>query len=140
MHARDAFHLIVTSNAQIGHKKRIFMVGRLDKESTGLLLLTNDGRLVNALLRSTFAHKKHYVVLVDRELSHEDMQQLSHGVVITTEAQRERGRKTLTATTRPCPVKQVSLLRLVTCVAFMASGNAIVSPFSCASCCAHAYV
>jgi pseudouridine synthase len=113
-------HVIMTNIVQIGHKKRLFMVGRLDKESTGLLLLTNDGRLVNALLRSTFAHKKHYVVQVDRELRREDMQQLSQGVVITTEAQRERGRKALTAATRPCPVKQVRVLCLVMFVSFMA--------------------
>ena len=83
------------------------MVGRLDKESTGLLILTSDGRIVNALLRSEHKHSKRYIVTVDRVLMPDDVRQLSLGVVITTEAQRDRGSKLLTARTLPCPVRQV---------------------------------
>ena len=88
-------------------RKRVFPVGRLDRPSTGLLLLTNDGRLVNALLRSQFAHRKHYRVSVNKALMKRDVEQMRRGVVITTEAQRDRTRKVLTAPTKPCQVKQV---------------------------------
>ena len=59
---------------------RMFAVGRLDVASSGLLLLTNDGRVTNALLRPSQAHKKTYLVEVDREISDEDLRTLAHGV------------------------------------------------------------
>lgn len=92
---------------QIDRKERIFPVGRLDKDSTGLLLLTNDGRFVNALLRSAHAHFKNYIVTVDQPLSNEFIARMRSGVTITTESQRDGRKKTLTAPTMPCRVSQV---------------------------------
>jgi pseudouridine synthase len=102
---------------QINHKERIFMVGRLDKDSTGLLLLTNDGRLVNALLRSKHAHSKVYTVRVNRTLQREHLENLRAGVMITTEAQRDRMRKAITAKTLPCEVVMVRMTCVVRLVA-----------------------
>ena len=93
--------------AQIKHPKRVYPIGRLDCDSSGLLLLTNDGRLVNALLRAEHKHVKRYNVTVDRTLSHSALQQLRDGVVIRTEAQRDRQHKVHIARTHPCDVKQV---------------------------------
>lgn len=52
----------------IGHEQRIFPIGRLDKDSEGLILLTSDGDIVNALLRAEHGHEKEYIVRVDRQL------------------------------------------------------------------------
>jgi pseudouridine synthase len=95
---------------QIGRRERIFPVGRLDKDSTGLLLLTNDGRFVNALLRSAHGHYKNYIVTVNQPLSNEFIANMRSGVTITTEAQRDGRTKTLTAPTMPCRVVQVHTL------------------------------
>ena len=86
---------------------RLFNVGRLDKESTGIILLTSDGRLPNASLRSREKHPKIYRVTADRPIPDEDCQHLASGVVITTVAQRDRGvSKELTAPTLPCRLKR----------------------------------
>ena len=55
----------------IGHKERIFHVGRLDKPSEGLLLMTNDGDIVNKILRAGNKHEKEYIVKVDRPITDE---------------------------------------------------------------------
>lgn len=94
-------------DVQIGRKERIFPVGRLDKDTTGLLLLSNDGRFVNALLRSAHAHYKHYTVTVNQPLSEEFIAHMRRGVSITTESQRDGRKKVLTAPTLPCRVDQV---------------------------------
>lgn len=86
---------------------RLFTVGRLDKDSTGLILLTSDGRLPNASLRSREGHPKVYRVTADRPIPDEDCRHLASGVVITTVAQRDRGvAKELTAATLPCRLKR----------------------------------
>lgn len=101
-------HLTLEASVpQINHPKRIFMVGRLDKDTTGLLLLTDDGRLVNALLRSRHAHQKTYLVRVDRPLKAATLRSLRRGVTITTYAQRDGSSKALTAPTLPAEVQQV---------------------------------
>lgn len=85
---------------------RLFPVGRLDKESTGLLLLTSDGRLPNAALRHRAGQPKLYRVTADRPVHPADVEQLAAGVVITTVAQRDSGPgKPLTAPTLPCRVR-----------------------------------
>lgn len=91
------------------------MVGRLDKATTGLVLLTTDGRLVNALLRSEYAHAKRYSVTVDSPLRGADVAHLARGVIITTEAQRSASlrRKVLTAATLPCRVDQVRSISMM---------------------------
>jgi hypothetical protein len=53
----------------VAHRERVFPIGRLDKDSEGLILLTNDGDIVNLLLRAEHEHEKEYVVTVDRPLT-----------------------------------------------------------------------
>ena len=83
---------------------RLFPVGRLDKDSTGLILLTSDGRLPNAALRSGRRHDKTYAVTVDTDIRPRDMKTLSKGVVISTPVQRDRVDRVLTARTLPCEI------------------------------------
>jgi 23S rRNA pseudouridine2604 synthase len=78
----------------MNHPKRIFPVGRLDKDSEGLILLTNDGDIVNKILRSSNNNEKEYVVSVDKELTHEMIKQMGSGVRILGEV------------TKPCYIRQ----------------------------------
>lgn len=78
----------------IGYPKRIYPIGRLDKDSTGLILLTNDGDIVNKMMRSGNRHEKEYVVTVNRDITQDMIMQLSNGVGI------------LDTVTRPCKVWQ----------------------------------
>ena len=66
----------------IGYPIRIFPVGRLDKDSEGLLLLTSDGEIVNRLLRAAGGHEKEYELEVDKPLTPEFMQKMMAGVPI----------------------------------------------------------
>ena len=66
----------------IGYPKRIYPVGRLDKDSTGLILLTNDGDIVNKMMRSGNRHEKEYVVTVNRDITDDFIMQMSKGVPI----------------------------------------------------------
>jgi 23S rRNA pseudouridine2604 synthase/16S rRNA pseudouridine516 synthase len=66
----------------IGHKKRIFPIGRLDKPSEGLIFLTSDGDIVNKILRAENAHDKEYVVTVDTPISERFVERMSKGVPI----------------------------------------------------------
>jgi len=66
----------------IGHPVRIYPVGRLDKDSEGLLLLTSDGEIVNRLLRAAGGHEKEYEVEVDKPLTREFMEKMMSGVEI----------------------------------------------------------
>lgn len=94
-------------------KSRIFPVGRLDKETSGIILMTSDGRLPNAALRGKYKHPKTYVVKANRPVANDDIKRLREGVVITTVAQRDGNRgKPLTAPTLPCKVKAVQLSTL----------------------------
>lgn len=76
----------------LNYPKRIYPVGRLDKDSTGLLLMTNDGELVNKIMRAGNYHEKEYVVTVNRPVTKEFCQKMSQGVAI------------LDTVTRPCKV------------------------------------
>lgn len=80
----------------VGHPLRIFPIGRLDKDSQGLILLTNDGDIVNRLLRAENKHEKEYIVTVDKPITDAFLQQMASGVRI------------LGTTTLPCKVKRVS--------------------------------
>ncbi|MDX1463010.1 MAG: 23S rRNA pseudouridine(2604) synthase RluF [Marinirhabdus sp.] len=82
----------------IGHKERIFHVGRLDKPSEGLLLMTNDGDIVNKILRAGNKHEKEYIVKVDRPITKEFIQKMGNGVPLHE----------LETTTKPCEVEQLS--------------------------------
>ncbi|MCG8326216.1 MAG: 23S rRNA pseudouridine(2604) synthase RluF [Chitinophagales bacterium] len=66
----------------VGHPKRIFPIGRLDKASTGLILLTNDGDIVNDILREEHEHEKEYIVTVNRPVSRSFLEKMSKGVPI----------------------------------------------------------
>jgi 23S rRNA pseudouridine2604 synthase len=79
----------------VGHKERIFPIGRLDKDSEGLILLTNDGDIVNEVLRAEHKHEKEYVVSVDHAITGEFVSQMTAGVRLSD------------ATTRPCKVHQL---------------------------------
>src|SRR5688572_27430981 len=61
----------------VGYKSRIFPIGRLDKLSEGLLFLTNDGDIVNKILRAGNKHEKEYVVVVDKPFSAQFVQQMA---------------------------------------------------------------
>ena len=78
----------------INHKVRIFPVGRLDKLSTGLIFLTNDGDIVNKILRAGNQHEKEYMVMVDKQVTSEFIKNMRTGVRISG------------AVTAPCFVKQ----------------------------------
>jgi len=66
----------------IGHKTRIFPIGRLDKPSEGLIFLTSDGDIVNKILRAENAHDKEYIVTVDKPISERFIERMSRGVPI----------------------------------------------------------
>ena len=80
----------------VNHPFRVFHIGRLDKDSEGLILLTNDDDIVNEILRSENQHEKEYVVSVDRPITPEFLKQMSEGV------------KILDTITLPCKVEQLS--------------------------------
>jgi 23S rRNA pseudouridine2604 synthase len=79
----------------VGYPERIFPIGRLDKDSEGLILLTNDGDIVNTVLRAEHEHEKEYVVAVDRPLTAAFLAGMAAGVPI------------LDTVTNPCRVAQV---------------------------------
>jgi len=79
----------------IGHSERIFPIGRLDKDSEGLILLTNNGDIVNKILRVENAHEKEYVVTVDKPITDAFIKGMSSGVHI------------LGTLTKPCVVTRV---------------------------------
>ncbi len=66
----------------IGHKERIFHIGRLDKPSEGLLLMTNDGDIVNKILRAGNRHEKEYIVKVNRRITDDFLKRMANGVPI----------------------------------------------------------
>jgi 23S rRNA pseudouridine2604 synthase len=79
----------------VGHEERVFPIGRLDKDSEGLILLTNDGDIVNEVLRAENAHDKEYVVAVDHAITAELCTKMAAGVRLSD------------ATTRRCTVQQL---------------------------------
>jgi 23S rRNA pseudouridine2604 synthase len=79
----------------VGHRERIFPIGRLDKDSCGLILLTNDGDIVNHVLRSENEHEKEYVVTVDRPVTEIFLGGMASGVRI------------LGTVTKPCKVRRI---------------------------------
>ncbi|MDQ0880765.1 23S rRNA pseudouridine(2604) synthase RluF [Peribacillus sp. V2I11] len=80
----------------VNHPLRIFHIGRLDKDSSGLILLTNDGDIVNEILRAENKHEKEYVVTVDKPLTASFIKDMSSGVEI------------LDTKTLPCKVEQLT--------------------------------
>ena len=78
----------------LGYPSRVFPVGRLDKDSEGLLLLTSDGEIVNRVLRAAGGHEKEYEVQIDRPVTPEFVRRMSEGVPI------------LDTVTLPCRVRR----------------------------------
>lgn len=66
----------------VNHEKRIFPIGRLDKDSQGLIFMTNDGDIVNKILRAGNNHEKEYIVTVDKEIKDSFIKGMSNGVPI----------------------------------------------------------
>jgi 23S rRNA pseudouridine2604 synthase len=83
----------------LNYPKRIFPIGRLDKASEGLILLTNDGNIVNKILRARNNHEKEYIVQVNKPIDKDFVKKMSQGVPI------------LDTITRPCKVEQLSRVR-----------------------------
>ena len=84
----------------IKYPVRVTYAGRLDKESEGLILLTNDGDLIQALMKGSHYHEKEYVVKVDKEITPKFLEKMASGVYL----------KELDKTTRPCQIEQVGKL------------------------------
>jgi len=80
----------------INYPKRIFPIGRLDKASEGLIFMTNDGDIVNKILRARNNHEKEYIVTVNRPITDRFIERMGNGVPI------------LDTVTRKCKVEQVS--------------------------------
>ena len=102
---RTSLHYVLERERKRLNNVRVFPVGRLDKDSSGLVLLTNDGRVSDALLDPSRKAEKEYDVDVDREVNEEDARRLAEGVVITTTQQR--GMEETTAATQPCRVTKI---------------------------------
>ena len=81
----------------VGYPKRIFPIGRLDNDSEGLILLTNNGDIINKILRAGNNHEKEYIVTVDKPLTAEFLKKMGSGVPI------------FDTVTKPCPVYQQGL-------------------------------
>ena len=82
----------------IGMKERIYPVGRLDKDSSGLLLLTNQGSLTNSLLRAANYHEKEYIVKVNKDIDDDFINKMSNGIYLYE----------LKTKTRKCKVKKLN--------------------------------
>ena len=80
----------------INFPSRIFPIGRLDKDSEGLILLTDDGDIVNKILRSSNNHEKEYIVTVDKPISQTFIERMSKGVPI------------LDTITKPCKIQKLN--------------------------------
>lgn len=80
----------------INHPERIFPIGRLDKASEGLIFMTNDGDIVNKILRARNNHEKEYIVTVNRPITERFIQRMGNGIPI------------LDTVTRKCKVEQIS--------------------------------
>ena len=81
----------------LNYPERIYPIGRLDKDSTGLILLTNQGDLVNKIMRAVNAHEKEYVVTVDKEITADFIKKMGDGVYLDE----------LEVTTRKCQIKKL---------------------------------
>jgi 23S rRNA pseudouridine2604 synthase len=91
-------HAELTLKDVVRYKERVTYAGRLDKDSEGLLLLTNDGNLIQAMMKGENAHEKEYVVKINKPVYQEFLDKLSNGVYLPA----------LKRTTRKCQVKKIS--------------------------------
>ena len=82
----------------IGYDKRIYPVGRLDKDSDGLILLTNNGEITDKILRSVNGHEKEYVVKVNKKITDTFLKNMADGVYL----------RELDVTTKPCSISRIN--------------------------------
>ncbi|MCF5946491.1 23S rRNA pseudouridine(2604) synthase RluF, partial [Xanthomonas perforans] len=80
----------------VGHEQRIFPIGRLDKDSEGLILMTSNGNIVNEILRAENRHQKEYLVAVNKPVTDEFLRGMARGVRIHNE------------TTLPCRTARIA--------------------------------
>lgn len=80
---------------------RVTYAGRLDKDSEGLLIMTNDGELINRMMRARYHHEKEYKVTVNKEITDSFIKKMSEGVRIIDKE------KNLDVVTRPCKVQKI---------------------------------
>ena len=90
----------VTVTEYLDYPVRIYPIGRLDKDSEGLLLVTNNGDIINQIMRAGNYHEKEYLVTVDKPVTEEFVEQMSRG-----------GIPVLDARTRPCKVEKIGKYR-----------------------------
>lgn len=94
---RDS-HAKLTIPDVVKYKERVTYAGRLDKDSEGLLLLSNDGDLIQEMMKSENRHEKEYIVKINRPLYEDFLKKMSEGIYLPE----------LKCTTRPCEVKKIS--------------------------------
>ncbi|MBO7334060.1 MAG: pseudouridine synthase [Lachnospiraceae bacterium] len=94
---KDPFADITVKDA-VRYKERVTYAGRLDKDSEGLLLLTNDGKLIEKMMKASGNHEKEYVVRTSKPITQAFTDKMSAGVYL----------KELDTVTRPCKVKRIS--------------------------------
>ena len=94
---RDS-HADVTLKDVLRYKERVTYAGRLDKDSEGLLLLTDDGDLIQAMMKGENGHEKEYIVKISKPVTKEFVEKMSGGLYL----------KDLNKTTRPCKVERVT--------------------------------
>ncbi|MDY0276772.1 MAG: pseudouridine synthase [Acholeplasma sp.] len=83
----------------VDYKELVFPIGRLDKDSSGLILLTNDGDIVNKILRAEYGHEKEYVVTVNSDINDEFLRKIGNGVKILNQVTNKM------QVTKKCEVK-----------------------------------
>lgn len=93
---RDA-HADRIVTKEIGYPRRVTYAGRLDKDSEGLLLLTDDGALIDAMMRGKHGHEKEYIVKSDRKWEETAIENMRAGVYL----------EELSRTTRPCRIERI---------------------------------
>lgn len=90
-------HATTTIMDVIDYPERLTYAGRLDKESEGLLLLTNDGDFINAAMRGAHDHDKEYIVEIDRDITNQEMNKLRNGIFL----------EELNVKTKPCTIEKI---------------------------------
>ncbi len=91
---KDDPHAKRTIFDDIGKSGSLTYAGRLDKDSEGLLIITDDGKLIDAMMRGRNAHEKEYIVVVDKKVDNDFLSKMENGVYL----------KDLDKTTRPCKI------------------------------------
>ncbi len=91
-------HAEITIKEALKYKERVTYAGRLDKDSEGLMIMTNDGDLIQAMMKGENRHEKEYIVKISKPVTREFVDRMSGGIYL----------KDLDKTTRPCKVERVT--------------------------------